>query len=210
MQNYLTLLLSWLIYQASFQFDYRLVYQMSYPDDRPKRITYDYVNSRDNSYIAKIDDADKGQQNLHFLEHSKMFCWVKGKIDPERPGKILVKDSLTHNWKGPSKKTASSYFFRNLTDTIIGTQTFSRVELRLKNEKKARRKKIVTTVYVLEKSAAFKPSFDPVAYKLWKDSGEPFSGIIHERICYDPQGKFLHKRTLTDVQKTDLFLMFGK
>lgn len=112
MQNYLTLLLSWLIYQASFQFDYRLVYQMSYPDDRPKRITYDYVNSRDNSYIAKIDDADKGQQNLHFLEHSKMFCWVKGKIDPERPGKILVKRQPDTQLERPFQKNSIIVFLQ--------------------------------------------------------------------------------------------------
>jgi hypothetical protein len=200
------LVTSCLLYgQKKYHFDYMFSVKESYKLNKTNFNSVFLVNSKNNSFNLY---AHENEDALKFIMH---FTDQKGvRFNSQLPKIDFYKAKIISNtcnevvrFNNPFKEKGKEYNFINYSDTIINDTSY--FHYAIKSNKKLRyqkRKKIVTTHFIVEKSNPnFLPfTYIPTIYETWKISKVIPNGIPKTIYFINTKGEQTGKMEIKAVQ----------
>lgn len=196
--------------QKKYSFDYTLVYE-EHCQSHKDTIPFIYlVNSKMNNYnLYALEDKTKSYC-LYF--HDQNGVAVHSKVKKED---FYKAETYTNSCKetirlsNPYKEKIKNYEFVTFKDTLLNDTLYFHYAIKsLKSIKYQKRKKIVTTHFIISKSnPEFIPLlFHPTIYEKWKVTKGMPNGILKMIYYYDYSGKITGEMKLVAVLKMDKYL----
>lgn len=205
--------------QKQYEFDYLIEYELAlYKEDSIKKKhhpirekdetikRYYLTNSKKNNYLAIVTELDSLNYNIIFKDEDGIYSnahFLKSDLDIAEY--INIECQYVRRYRNPYKYQINNYAFNILNDTLINGKTYSMYKLGLIKPKKAKRKKIGTNYYIIDKKTNFHlPIFNfSTAYEEWKDNKNLPSGIYFEKYYIDYLGNITSREKLVNFWKID-------
>lgn len=161
-------------------------YKRKIDTNQVKELEIIYLTKKDdNSYFARLSEKDALHYSLNLTDHNgtrlKMTI-SKNTFNESEVLKAPCKNvsKVTNLFKYQIK----NYDFKTLSDTILQNTTYSSYKLISINPKRAKRKKLGTILYIIDKKTAdhlpLLPS--PTAYEEWKSKKNIPNGLYAEKL----------------------------
>ena len=183
-----------------YSFDYRLEYEFTNFSADSTSVQNYYVNTKNNSYYANIKKSKIAAFDFYFRDQDKLTAFVKLSGNYKNPGTLVLNDSLTYQFNNVHEYKAKNYEIVNLKDTLINDKVYAQVIFKMINQKKAKRKKIATHIYIIDTTVNTKPLLtDPTILNIYRRSKKNMpNGLIIEKLVYDSKGELNTREKLTE------------
>ncbi len=134
------------------------------------------------------------------------------KSDLNKAGFIYVDCRYVHRYNNAFKYQTKNYDFFKLNDTLINEITYGKYKLESVNPKRAKRKKLGTEFYIIDKETTFHlPVLNfSTAYEEWKTQRNLPNGIFHQKYFIDYYGQLDSKENLVNYRKIDKKIVIPK
>ncbi|MCO6149324.1 hypothetical protein [Flavobacterium sp. NRK1] len=181
--------------QQSYEFDYVLQYNISKQGSsgilQDFYTRYDFINSKDNSYILTVYDSKEKINMQLMLDTGKVYI-----------GDIIREDFFVEaiSLKCPKSWYKNNSDYENLKDfqvinnkdTLINTEVFKRYTVLPLNKKEIKKFNLSPTYYIIDNKYNFNfPVVTPanVLYRKWKKGEKLPNGVIKEIYQNTKDGK---------------------
>jgi len=199
------LVTSCLLYaQKKYHFDYMFLVKENYINKTNFNSVF-LVNSKNNSFnLYAHENEDSLKFIMHFTDQKGVsFNSQLPKIDFYKAKTISNTCNEVVRYYNPFKEKGKEYNFINYADTIINDTSY--LHYAIKSNKKIKyqkRKKIVTTHFIVEKSdSEFLPfTYIPTIYETWKISKIIPNGIPKIIYFINTEGKQTGKMEITAIK----------
>lgn len=174
---------------------------------------YYLTNSKNNNYIAIVQDSDSLSYKMTFKDEKGIISDVKiSKSDLKSAEFINFECKHVNRYWNYFKNKKKHYGFFNLSDTIINGERYSRYKLQSTNPKRAKRKKLGTFYFIIDKETSFHlPILDhPLGYATWKYNRNLPKGMFFEKYFIDHQGKLHSRERVLNYWKIDKKFVIGE
>lgn len=192
--------------QNNFKFDYLLSYDVvneTVKDSTQSRLIHYLTNSKDNSYMAKIEAKNNDSLNLIFLKQDHIISEVTiSKKSFYKENNININCKNVRKFSNPYKKLTNDYDIQKISK-IDSLETFQIISLR--SEKYKKKKKIGHYEYVFNKNTPFHfPNlFMPTAFEEWKIEKDLPNHFISKISFYNFDNILTETETLLNFSKID-------
>ncbi len=118
---------------------------------------------------------------------------------------------FVRNYTNSNKYQIKNYEFINLKDTIIEGKIYGRYKLTPTDLKRAKRKKIGTQFYIIDKTEDFVPILNhPTAYEKFLINKNIPNGLLYQIYFVTSRGELTYKTTLINKYKIHKKIYIGK
>lgn len=199
--------------QVKYHFDYALLYDNEVSFDAELKSNLFLINSKDNSYITFLSfDKDSINVSLKMIDYEGIIIQSKIKRALFFKAETLNFDceSVFH-FSNQYKYKSKEYSFQKYNDTLINDTIYFHYAIKsVKSLKYQKRKKIVSTHFIVDKnSSQFSPFFyHSTIYNNWIKTLKLPNGIIKIKYDIDVDGKIIFKQELKKIIKIDKYLTF--
>ncbi len=203
--------------QRTYQFDYELTFETDSLLERPisnrnlfqttKNINIErfWVNSADNHYFTIIMKKDTVNYYIRFVDQSKLMANVLNRVEDFDGSDILnLQCDFVRPFSSENSSQRKWYSLLNMTDTILDGQSYGRYKLVPNNLKRAKRKKLGTEYFLVDKTVDAMPVLVfSGAYERFKQSNNISRGLLYQMYFINYEGKLLRRQTLVKKEKVD-------
>jgi hypothetical protein len=191
-----------------YTYDYRLEYELISNQSGNVSIRNYYVNKNSNDYYAQISKSKKSGYDFYFRDQDKFTIQANITGDYKNPGTVIMNNSLTRKFIYSYEYKAKNYEIINLKDTLINDKLYAQVKFKMINQKKAKRRKAGTHIYIIDTSVDTKPLLtDPTILNIYRRSANMPNGLIKEKIVYDSKGVLIYKEKLKEFSPVNFKLI---
>ena len=196
--------------QKKYHFDYVFSVKESYKLKDEKLNSVFLVNSKlNNLHLYAHESADSLRYYLHFKdENGVAFNANMNKSDFDKFETISTTCDKVTKFKNPYVDKRKEYEFVNYSDTLINNTSYYHYAIKCnKNLKYQKRKKIVTTHYIVDKSDTnFLPfTYLSTIYETWKISKNIPNGYPKTIFFINADGKETGRMEFIKVTKVDKY-----
>jgi len=181
--------------QQSYEFDYVLQYNISKRgssgilEDFYTR--YDFINSKDNSYILTVYDSKEKINMQLLLDTGKVYI---GDIIRDDFFVEAISLKCPKNWykNNSDYENLKDFQVINNKDTLINTEIFKRYTVLPLNKKEIKKFNLSPTYYIIDNKYNFNfPVLTPanVLYRKWKKGEKLPNGVVKEIYQNTKDGK---------------------
>ena len=199
--------------QKEYHFDYVLLYENSSIDFKTKTSDLYFINSKNiNYYLGESKNKDSINMNLIFLDYNGISSISKIAIQDFYKAEVFANEcNSVLKYSNQYKYKANEYTFVKHNDTLMNNVFYFHYEIKsIKSIKYQKRKKIVSTHFIVDKnSSQFSPFFyHSTIYNNWIKTLKLPNGIIKIKYDIDVDGKIIFKQELKKIIKIDKYLTF--
>lgn len=196
--------------QKKYHFDYALFIESTSINNKNTKEFIYLLNSKLNNYNLFVEDKDSITKSLRLIDENGVYVSSIVSCNEFFKAETFVNSCKeTSRYGNPYKYKTKNYDFINFNDTIINDTSYYHYAVKCnKKLKYQKKKKIVTTHYIVEKSS---PSYSPfllhtTVYEMWKISKNIPNGILKLIYYIDTNGKITGKIDVKNVVKIDKYL----
>lgn len=204
--------------QKQYEFDYLIEYETTffkdcceienpaYNEKNKTLTTYYLTNSKKNNYTAVITELDSLNFKMIFKDEDGIYSNIKVlKSDLNKAEFINIKCESIKRRINPFKYKTEYYSFFKLDDTLLNGKSYSKFKLEAINPKRARRQKIGTEFYIIDKETSFHlPLLNfSTAYEEWKKERSLPNGLFIEKYFINYKGDLITNEKLINYLKID-------
>jgi hypothetical protein len=192
--------------QKEYNFDYGLTYSFNLKNGKTNTNIY-LVNSKKNNYYLFIHDGDSINSTLHFYDFKGLM--VNGMMINNKAYQSSAYISNCNEvlpLKNSYKYQINNYEFVILNDTVLNDTSYYHYKVRsLKSLKFQKRKKILTTHYIVDKSSNnFIPFlWNSTIYEEWKHEKSIPNGYPKIIFYENFEGKITTVFSLVSIKKIE-------
>lgn len=211
--------------QQQYAFDYLLEYEVRYYKDAIASINhntrkhdktfkkYYLTNSKENNYSAVITELDSLHYNMFFKDENGISAMVNFlKTDLNNAEFIAIDCAGVNAYRNDYKHRTKDYDFFKLKDTVINEKTYHRIKLASLNPKKAKRQKLASKFYIIDKETSFHLPVltHATAYEEWKLERNFPNGLIYQNYLINHDGRLSGTETLISYRKIDKKILIAE
>ncbi len=196
--------------QTTYKFDQLLEYSLdSQGDGNWKKQLY-LVNSKDNSYFARIQRSDSSKFHIQLIDYKRAFEGYTYLSKEEFDLSTYHQETCTKvaSFTQFAPRIKKNYYYVSITDTIEEGKTYQRFVLKSRDPKREKRKKLVRAHYKMSQGNSINLPllhYYPHYYS-WTSSSEKPLGTVQE-VFYKSvetgvERSILRLQSVTEVQKT--------
>jgi hypothetical protein len=204
--------------QKLYDFDYIMEYDATLLYKKPVKIKnqhykvseqsmtrYCLINSQQNEYFAVIFEKDSLNYQLNFDDHKRKVHANAVVLKSDLNDAHLIDMNCRYVLSSINLLKSEDYDFIKLKDTLLNNESFFHYKYSLRNKKKAKRKKIGTYYFIINKSSNFNlPLFTQLnIFEKWILNKKTPIGLIKEKYYIDYYGKLRYTEKLINFIKTD-------
>lgn len=166
---------------------------------------YYMVNSQQNEYFALIFEKDSLNYHLYLFDHKRKVNANAVALKSDLNDADLIDMNCKNIFSTMDSLKSEDYDFSQLKDTLINDESFFHYKYSFRNKKKAKRKKIGTYYFVIDKSSNFDlPFFRQLnLFEKWVSNKKMPMGLIKEIYYIDYYGKLRFTEKLIDFISTE-------
>jgi hypothetical protein len=159
------------------------------------------VNSKDNSYFAKIVEKDNDNYSLEFLDPSSILIKTNITKSDFAKGTIIIDCDNVYPYSNPYKYQTDNYAFTSIKDTILDGMKNKYYSFQCVNKKRQIKKKIGENLYIIDSTISCKPMLTfCTAYEEWKLNKNLPDGLLKELHFYNYKGSLITSEKLSHYE----------
>ena len=166
--------------QKKYSFDYAIEYNFQKNETSKVEKEIFLTNSKDNSYVLRVIDKDSLNYRIFFVDQNGTLSDTYiSKKDFFKAETFELKCEFASRYSNPYKYQTDNYDFIIQKDTLIDNSDYQMYIIKSNKSKRAKRKKLGTTHFIIEKNTYFHlPIFEePTSYEEWKKEKNIPNGI---------------------------------
>ncbi|WP_223032469.1 hypothetical protein [Hanstruepera marina] len=174
--------------KREFVFDYLLEYEITFHKQNFTEAKYYLTNSKDNSYVGILKEADSSFFELVLRHHGKAYSKVK-LLKSEFYKSRFINISCKNVEIQTKKIKIKDNILESTKDTLIEGNNYylHKIELKNKPKKEKRKKGLITKYYIISKTSVnHLPVFEGIyGYERWLKYENMPNGIYNQQLQID-------------------------